>query len=111
MKAVGERRERAKRCSSNSLSFLASLPRDIRGAIAESICAVKYSVDRLTDFKESTVEVNRDGGVRDRKEMEALVYCFVVLNSSDVHCFIAEAFLGASSPRLQLPVRNDLMLV
>ncbi|RWW60973.1 hypothetical protein BHE74_00031999, partial [Ensete ventricosum] len=69
---------------------------------------VKYSVDPLTDFKEPIVEVIRDGGVRERlwEVMEELVYCFVVLNSPDVHRFIAEAFLGACSPRLQLPCKE-----
>ncbi|WOL00158.1 hypothetical protein Cni_G08871 [Canna indica] len=90
-----EKRRKAGRCSSMSLSFSASLPGDVaHGALKESICAVKYTVDPLADFRRSIVEMIREGGVRDWEEMEELVYCYVVLNASEVHCFVAEAFLS-----------------
>ncbi|CAL9146361.1 unnamed protein product [Musa hybrid cultivar] len=105
--ASEKKKRRARRGPFTSLSFSASLPGDVRGALAESICAVKYSSDPLADFRESILEMIRDGGVKDWEEMEELVYCYVVLNSSDVRCFIADAFLSVCSPCLQLPSGND----
>ncbi|CAL9102960.1 unnamed protein product [Musa acuminata var. zebrina] len=91
------RRRTAGRCSTMNISFSARLPGDVRGDLRESICAVKYSVDPFADFRKSILEMIRDGGVRDWEEMEELVYCYVVLNPSDLHCFIAEAFLSVCS--------------
>ncbi|KAF8413425.1 hypothetical protein HHK36_001408 [Tetracentron sinense] len=77
-----------------SHSFSASLPDDVRGVFADSICAVKYSKDPFSDLRESIIEMINDVGVRDWDEMEELVYCFVVLNSSEIHGFIGDAFLS-----------------
>ncbi|URE29314.1 hypothetical protein MUK42_18022 [Musa troglodytarum] len=103
---ASEKKRRARRSPLASLSFSASLPGDVRGALAESICAVKYSADPLADFRESILEMIRAGGVKDWEEMEELVYCYVVLNSSDVRCFIADAFLSVCSRCLRLPSGN-----
>ncbi|KAK4370714.1 hypothetical protein RND71_010189 [Anisodus tanguticus] len=67
----------------NRISFSANLPEDVRGAFADSICAVKYSMDPLADISESIREMEKNVGVRDWKEMEELVYCYIVLNSEE----------------------------
>ncbi|PHT46421.1 hypothetical protein CQW23_15579 [Capsicum baccatum] len=78
----------------NRVSFSANMPDDVRGAIADSICVVKYSMDPLTDIRESIKEMVKIVGIKDWKEMEELVYCYIVLNSKEVHSFIQEAFLS-----------------
>ncbi|KAF8406653.1 hypothetical protein HHK36_008743 [Tetracentron sinense] len=87
-------KKRNLRNSNTSLSFSASLPDDVRGVFADSICAVKYSKDPFLDLRESIIEMINDVGVRDWDEMEELVYCYVVLNSSEIHGFIGDAFLS-----------------
>ncbi|KAJ8563365.1 hypothetical protein K7X08_031817 [Anisodus acutangulus] len=67
----------------NRISFSANLPEDVRGAFADSICAVKYSMDPLADISESIREMVKNVGVQDWKEMEELVYCYIVLNSEE----------------------------
>ncbi|KAG1362430.1 hypothetical protein COCNU_10G006490 [Cocos nucifera] len=94
---VRKNKRNVRRCSSMNISFSASLPGDVRGVFAESLCAVKFSVDPFTDFRESVLEMIQDVGVQDWEEMEELVYCYVTLNSPDVHHFIAEAFLSTCS--------------
>lgn len=54
-------------------------------------------MDPLTDIKESIKEMVKNVGIKDWKEMEELVYCYIVLNSEEVHCFIKEAFLSLCS--------------
>ncbi|CAN4099197.1 unnamed protein product [Withania somnifera] len=81
----------------NRVSFSANLPDDVRGPIADSICVVKYSMDPLTDIRESIKEMVKNVGIKDWKEMEELVYCYIVLNSQEVHRFIEEAFLSLCS--------------
>ncbi|KAJ0974476.1 hypothetical protein J5N97_016441 [Dioscorea zingiberensis] len=83
-----------KRHSSLSLSFSASLPGDVQGVFSESICAVKYSSDPFADFRQSILEMIEEVGVKNWEEMEELVYCYVALNSPDVHAVIAHAFLS-----------------
>ncbi|KAF6156758.1 hypothetical protein GIB67_033227 [Kingdonia uniflora] len=89
-----KRRKKSKRNSTTSLSFSASLPRDVGGVYADSICAVKYSVDPFTDLRESILEIIRDVGIRDWNDMEELVYCYFYLNSPEIHGAIANAFLS-----------------
>lgn len=83
--------------SRNSLSFSASLPKDVGGIYADSLCVVKYSIDPFLDLKESIVEMIRNVGVRDWEDMEQLVHCYIVLNSSEIHGFIIDAFLSLAA--------------
>lgn len=85
------------RRSSTSLSFSAALPSDVHAIFADSVCAVKYSDDPFADLRESIAEMIREVGVRDWKEMEELVYCYVVLNSQEIHGYIEDAFLSLCS--------------
>ncbi|XP_068650727.1 transcription repressor OFP5-like [Aristolochia californica] len=91
------RKKRNGRGSTVNVSFSASLPGDVRGIFAESLCAVKYSFNPLSDFRDSILEMIQEVGVEDWEEMEELVYCYVVLNSADTHGFIADAFLSLCS--------------
>ncbi|KAI3864256.1 hypothetical protein MKW92_026029 [Papaver armeniacum] len=89
-----KRRQNNSRCITNTLSFSASLPSDVRGVYADSMCAVKYSSDPYKDLRLSILEMIKDVGVRSWEEMEELVYCYVVLNPTEIHGFIVEAFLS-----------------
>ena len=79
------------------ISFSASLPDDVHGVFADSVCAVKISMDPFSEMRESIMEMIRVVGVHDWSEMEELVYCYIALNSSEVHGFIEEAFLSLCS--------------
>nr|GMD58527.1 Ovate protein family [Ipomoea batatas] len=81
----------------NRISFSASLPDDAHEAFSDSICAVMYSTDPVSDIRASILEMIHDVGVQDWSEMEELIYCYIVLNSLEVHGFIAEAFLSLCS--------------
>ncbi|KAG9455410.1 hypothetical protein H6P81_008314 [Aristolochia fimbriata] len=90
-----QKREKMRRKRNGlNFSFSASLPGDVRGIYADSICAVKHSFDPMADFRDSIMEMIREVGVEDWDEMEELVYCYVVLNSADTHGLIADAFLS-----------------
>ncbi|KAM7475633.1 hypothetical protein LguiB_022876 [Lonicera macranthoides] len=67
----------------SKISFSASLPDDVCGVFEDSICAVKYSMIPFADVRESIVEMIKNVGVQDWSEMEELVYCYIVLNSSE----------------------------
>lgn len=94
----GTNRRRSSKCWRNRderISFSARLPNDVRGAFTDSsICAVKYSTNPFSDIRDSILEMIRAAGVQDWKEMEDLIYCYIVLNSSDVHDIIKDAFLS-----------------
>ncbi|KAL5719251.1 hypothetical protein ACHQM5_012054 [Ranunculus cassubicifolius] len=91
------RKKKHLRDYTSTLSFSASLPDDVQGPYAESICAVKYSMDPYIDLRESILEMIKNVGVRNWDEMEELIYCYVVLNSSEVHGSIVRAFLSICS--------------
>lgn len=83
---------------STRISFSASLPEDVSGDFAaDSICVVKYSDDPFSDIRESISEMIQSVGIRDWEEMEELVYCYIALNSPEVHQFIEDAFLSLCS--------------
>ncbi|KAK9045085.1 hypothetical protein V6N11_058975 [Hibiscus sabdariffa] len=76
------------------ISFSATLPGDVSGVFAGTICAVKLSNDPFSDVRESILEMIDDAGVRDWNAMEELVYCYIALNSPEVHHIISNAFLS-----------------
>ncbi|KAJ7959469.1 Transcription repressor like [Quillaja saponaria] len=78
----------------NKISISANLPNDVCDIFAGSICMVKYSADPFLDMRESILEMIREAGIRDWYEMEELVYCYIALNSSDLHEIIEDAFLS-----------------
>lgn len=77
-----------------SISFSARLPDDVCGVFAGSICAVKYSTDPFMDMRDSISEMIQDAKVCDWSDIEELVYCYISLNSPEVHKIIADAFLS-----------------
>lgn len=86
-----------RRSSFQDLSFSANLPQDIHGDFKNSICAVKLTREPFLDFRQSIAEMIVEVGVHDWEDMEELVYCYLELNSTDVHGFIANAFLSLCS--------------
>ncbi|KAJ6294751.1 hypothetical protein OIU76_022768 [Salix suchowensis] len=81
------------------ISLSASLPEDVCGAFSgDTICAVKLSEDPFSDMRASISEMLQNVGVHDWDEMEELVYCYISLNSPDLHRVIADAFLSLSCP-------------
>ncbi|KAK4431240.1 hypothetical protein Salat_0886100 [Sesamum alatum] len=86
-----------RRRSSSGVSFSAKLPDDVGGAFRDCICAVKYSTNPFSEIRESIVEVMENvGGIGDWNQMEELIYCYIALNSQEVHTFIQDAFLSLS---------------
>lgn len=81
------------------MSFSAKLPEDVRvAAFRDCICAVKFSTDPLVEIRESILEMIESVGIREWSQMEELVYCYVALNSIELHTFIQDAFLSLFSP-------------
>ncbi|XP_051142763.1 transcription repressor OFP14-like [Andrographis paniculata] len=79
------------------VSFSARLPWDVSQAFQDNcVCAVKYSSTPFSEIRESIVEVVQNLGIQDWNQMEDLVYCYIALNSSEIHSFIQEAFLSLS---------------
>uniref|UniRef100_A0A803L272 Transcription repressor n=1 Tax=Chenopodium quinoa TaxID=63459 RepID=A0A803L272_CHEQI len=80
------------------ISFSASLPSDVCGVWADNtMCAVLYTKDPYKELKRSILEMVREAGVCNWGEMEELIYCYIALNSSDVHRIIQDAFLSLFS--------------
>lgn len=92
--AKKNRRKKYRRNLNTRISFSARLPSDVHGAFADSICAVKYSTNPFADIRDSIQEMIQNVGVQNWKEMEELIYCYIVLNSSEVHKVIEDAFLS-----------------
>lgn len=80
------------------ISFSAKLPDDVNGAFTDCICAVQYSTDPFWDIRESILEVMENVGVQDWAQMEELIYCYIALNSSELHSFIEDAFRSVYFP-------------
>ncbi|GFY84000.1 hypothetical protein Acr_03g0007740 [Actinidia rufa] len=83
-----QRKRRRKKNSENwrnKVSFSASLPEEVSGGFADgTICLVKYSTDPFSDMRESILEMIQSVGVQDWEELEELVYCYIVLNPSEI---------------------------
>ncbi|XWS61444.1 hypothetical protein CRYUN_Cryun07bG0126200 [Craigia yunnanensis] len=79
------------------ISFSATLPGDVSGVFAGSICAVKLSKDPFSDIRESILDMIDDAGIHDWNAIEELVYCYIALNSPEVHQVIVNAFLSLCS--------------
>ncbi|KAL6127316.1 hypothetical protein ACLB2K_075357 [Fragaria x ananassa] len=80
---------------SGKFSFSTRLPDDVHGVFAGSMCLVKYTTDPLLDIRESILEMLQYAqGVCDWNDVEELVYCYISLNSSEVHGLVGQAFLS-----------------
>ncbi|XP_030501187.2 transcription repressor OFP14-like [Cannabis sativa] len=82
-------------------SFSARLPDDVSGVFSESTCVVKLSTNTSLDIRESILEKmmmmmkkNEEFGSEfDWNDLEELIYCYIALNSPDIHTIIINAFL------------------
>lgn len=86
--------EKISRRWKNRTSFSAKMPNDVCGAFADSLCVVRFSANPFTDIRESIVEMILKVGVHDWDQMEHLVYCYIALNSPQLHDLIGKAFLS-----------------
>ncbi|PON71932.1 Ovate protein family, C-terminal [Parasponia andersonii] len=96
MERVGVKKRQRKR-NNKVISLSASLPDGVCGVFAGSTCVVKCSTDPISDMRESITEMIREVDACDWNDIEELVYCYIALNSSDVHDVIIDAFLSLSS--------------
>lgn len=94
MARVETKKKILQRSRSSRISFSAKLPKDVCGAFADCICAVKYSSDPIFYIRESIIQVIQNVGIQDWNQMEELIYCYIALNSSEIHSFIQDAFLS-----------------
>ncbi|KAF3432718.1 hypothetical protein FNV43_RR23820 [Rhamnella rubrinervis] len=78
----------------NRVSLSASLPDDVCGVFAETMCLVKFTSDPVSDMRDSILEMIHDIGGCDWNQMEELIYCYLALNSPELHQFITHAFLS-----------------
>lgn len=92
--AVNKRNKKYIRNRNSRISFSARLPDDVSGSFADSICAVKYSNNPFSDIRVSILEMIQKVEVQTWREMEELIYCYIFLNSSEVHTVIKDAFLS-----------------
>lgn len=77
------------------VSFSAKLPDDVCcEAFRECVCVVKYSANPFSEIRESIVEMIENVRIEDWKQMEELVYCYIALNSAEVHHLVGDAFLS-----------------
>lgn len=92
---LAKKKKYLERRSSRMVSFSAKLPDDVAASFQDRcVCAVKYSRNPLREVRESIVEMIEKMGIREWREMEELIYCYLALNSSHLHHLIQEAFLS-----------------
>lgn len=92
---IMKKKKYLQRRSSRIISFSAKLPDDVCGEFQDyCMCAVKYSTNPFSEIRESIVEMIEKMGIRDWNQMEELIYCYIALNSTEVHSFIEDAFLS-----------------
>ncbi|PWA82392.1 restriction endonuclease, type II-like superfamily protein [Artemisia annua] len=84
---------------SKTMSMIGGLLDNVRGVFADSNCAVKYSSDPFVDIRKSIVEMLRYVKVQDWNDVEELIYCYIALNSPEIHIYIKDAFLCLADKR------------
>lgn len=60
--------------------------------LSESFAVVKSSVDPQKDFRDSMVEMIVENNIRESKDLEDLLACYLSLNSNEYHDLIVKAF-------------------
>lgn len=68
----------------------------------EGFAVVKSSFDPQRDFKESMVEMIMENNIRESKDLENLLACYLSLNSGEYHELIVKAFEQIWYDRAQL---------
>ncbi|KAM7255960.1 hypothetical protein ACFE04_011701 [Oxalis oulophora] len=61
-------------------------------SMTDSFAVVKSSVDPEKDFRESMMEMIMENNIRETKDLEELLACYLQLNSSEYHDIIVKAF-------------------
>ncbi|KAL8234176.1 hypothetical protein R6Q59_020276 [Mikania micrantha] len=89
------------------VSFSASLPEDVHGVFADSDCAIKYSSYPYLDIRKSILEMLQYVKLQDWNDIEELIYCYIALNSPEIHIHIKDAFLSLSTPSYDEHYRTD----
>ncbi|KAG2299700.1 hypothetical protein Bca4012_011287 [Brassica carinata] len=67
-------------------------PQPMKKEMAESFAIVLTSVDPERDFRESMVEMIVENKMKEQKDLEDLLACYLSLNSSEYHDTIIKAF-------------------
>ncbi|KAJ0266802.1 Transcription repressor OFP3 [Hirschfeldia incana] len=67
-------------------------PQPMKKEMAESFAIVLTSVDPERDFRESMVEMIVENKMKEQKDLEDLLACYLSLNSSEYHDIIIKAF-------------------
>lgn len=60
--------------------------------LSESLAVVKSSFDPQRDFRESMVEMIVENNMRESKDLEDLLACYLTLNSDEYHDLIIKVF-------------------
>ncbi|KAL6203548.1 hypothetical protein ACLB2K_027248 [Fragaria x ananassa] len=63
-----------------------------RGGISDSFAVVKSSLDPQRDFKYSMREMIMENNIKESKDLEDLLACYLSLNSREYHDLIVKAF-------------------
>lgn len=63
-----------------------------RNPLMRGFIVVKSSVNPWMDFRESVMDMIAENGIREEKDFEELLTCYLVLNSSEYHALIIEVF-------------------
>lgn len=61
--------------------------------ILDSFAVIKSSVDPKKDFRESMVEMIAENNIRDSKDLEDLLACYLTLNPKEYHDLIIKVFV------------------
>ncbi|XP_057435378.1 transcription repressor OFP1-like [Lotus japonicus] len=73
-------------------SVSSSRGRGGRSSFSNSFAIVKSSFDPQRDFRESMVEMIEQNNIRDSKDLEDLLACYLSLNSDEYHDLIIKVF-------------------
>lgn len=73
-------------------SISSSTTKSRKKAFSESFAVVKASFDPQKDFRESMMEMILENKIRDSKDLEDLLACYLSLNSDEYHHLIINAF-------------------
>ncbi|XP_073221125.1 transcription repressor OFP4 isoform X2 [Cicer arietinum] len=89
---IGNRKIQA--CARKSVSSSSKGSKDSRNdaRFLDGFAVVKSSIDPQSDFKESMVEMIVENNIRESKDLEDLLACYLSLNSSEYHDLIVKAF-------------------
>ncbi|XVF37427.1 hypothetical protein REPUB_Repub20aG0006900 [Reevesia pubescens] len=63
-----------------------------RRSLSDSFAVVKSSFDPQRDFMDSMVEMIKENNIRDSKDLEDLLACYLSLNSDEYHDLIIKVF-------------------